>query len=112
MSFFLARWYRWLCSCRHVDTHGQSSRLKASSTNDSCMANNPTYIAYHVKDTNAGENGEKRGGVWTRIGAAWVNKDGKGFNLVLDVMPLDGRVTLREPSEREHAGSMQSSEIL
>ena len=75
------------------------------------MANSPAYIAYHVKDTTAGENGEKRG-VWTRVGAAWPNKDGKGFNLVLDVMPLDGRVTLREPSEREHAGSMQSSEIL
>ena len=39
------------------------------------MANSPAYIAYHVKDTNAGENGEKRGGVWTRIGAAWANKD-------------------------------------
>jgi len=75
------------------------------------MANSPSYIAYHVKDTTAGENGEKRG-VWTRIGAAWQNKDGKGFNLVLDVMPLDGRVILREPSEREQAGGMQPSEMM
>ncbi len=76
------------------------------------MANTPSYIAYHVKDTNAGENGEKRGGVWTRIGAAWPNKDGKGFNVVLDVMPLDGRLILREPKERDDAGSMQPSEML
>jgi hypothetical protein len=53
------------------------------------MANLPTYIAYHVKDTAAGENGEKRG-VWTQVGAAWPNKDGRGFNVVLDVVPLDG----------------------
>jgi hypothetical protein len=49
------------------------------------MANTPTYITYHVKDTTAGENGEKRG-VWTRVGAAWSNKDGKGFNVVLDMI--------------------------
>ena len=73
------------------------------------MANNPTYIAYHVKDTNAGENGEKRG-VWTKVGAAWPNKDGKGFNVALDVIPLDGRLILREPMEREGAGGVQTSE--
>jgi hypothetical protein len=75
------------------------------------MANSPTYIAYHVKDTNAGDNGEKRG-VWTRVGAAWPNKDGKGFNVVLDVVPLDGRLILREPLERDNAGGMQPSEML
>jgi hypothetical protein len=68
------------------------------------MNNTPAYIAYHVKDTAAGENGEKRG-VWTRVGAAWPNKDGKGFNVVLDVMPLNGRLILREPMERNDASS-------
>ena len=34
------------------------------------MVHSPTSIAYHVQDTKAGENGEKRG-VWTRVGAAW-----------------------------------------
>ena len=68
------------------------------------MNNTPAYIAYHVKDTNAGENGEKRG-VWTRVGAAWPNKDGKGFNVFLDVMPLNGRLILREPLERNDASS-------
>jgi hypothetical protein len=68
------------------------------------MANTPTYIAYHVKDTSNGEHGEKRG-VWTRVGAAWPNKDGKGFSVQLDVLPLDGRLILREPlPERDTAG--------
>ena len=68
------------------------------------MKNMPVYIAYHVKDTTAGETGEKRG-VWTQVGAAWPHADGKGFNLMLDVVPLDGRVTLRMPSERDEAPS-------
>jgi hypothetical protein len=70
------------------------------------MPNTPTYILYHVKDATAGENGEKRG-VRTRVGAAWPNRDGKGFSPVLDVVPLDGRLILREPPERESAGGMQ-----
>ena len=73
------------------------------------MANTPIYIAYHVKDTTAGENGEKRG-VWTKVGAAWANKDGKGFSVILDVIPLDGRLMLREPLERDTAGGMPPSE--
>ena len=48
----------------------------------------PAYIAYHVRD------GETRG-FFTRIGAAWPNADGKGFNIVLDVLPIDGFITLR-----------------
>ncbi len=75
------------------------------------MKNSPAYIAYHVKDTTAGENGDKRG-VWTKVGAAWANKDGKGFSVVLDVIPLDGRLMLREPLERDNAGSMPPGEVV
>jgi hypothetical protein len=66
------------------------------------MQNAPTSIAYHVKDTTAGDNGDKRG-VWTKVGAAWPKKDGKGFNVVLDVVPLDGRFMLREALEQDDA---------
>ncbi len=52
----------------------------------------PAYIAYQVRDGN-----EK--GFFTRIGAAWPNKDGKGFNVQLDAVPLNGRITLRLASE-------------
>jgi hypothetical protein len=75
------------------------------------MANTPAYIAYHVKDTTAGESGEKRG-VWTKVGAAWANKDGKGFSVVLDVIPLDGRLMLREPLERDSASGMPPGEVV
>jgi hypothetical protein len=75
------------------------------------MNNTPTYIASHVKDIGTGDTGEKRG-VWTKIGAAWPNKDGKGFSVQLDVLPIDGRLMLREPqSDRDSAGTMPPSEV-
>jgi len=49
----------------------------------------PSHHAYHVR----GREGEK--GFWTRIGAAWQHKDGKGFNVQLDCVPLDGAIQLR-----------------
>jgi hypothetical protein len=55
----------------------------------------PTYIAYSVRN-----NDEQGEGFWTRIGAAFPHKDGKGFNLLIDVVPLDGRITLRVQSEK------------
>jgi len=56
--------------------------------------NRPAYIAYWVKDR------ESKKGVWHPIGAAWPHADGKGFNLLLDLQPRDGRVTLRVLEEQ------------
>ena len=55
----------------------------------------PSHIAYQVRDR------EGKKGVWTRIGGAWPHADCKGFNLQLDVVPLDGRVSLRAFSEKQ-----------
>ena len=55
----------------------------------------PSHVAYHVRD-----RGEGQKSFWTRIGAAWAHADGKGFNIQLEVMPLDGSVSLRIASER------------
>lgn len=51
--------------------------------------NAPTHIAYQVYD-----GGQK--GYWTRLGAAWPHKDGRGQ---LEGIPLDGRISLRASSE-------------
>lgn len=50
----------------------------------------PTHIAYQVRDDKKGDKG-----FWTRIGAAWAHNDGKGFNIQIEAVPLDGRITLR-----------------
>ena len=66
------------------------------STNETATASKaPTHIAYHVRDG----KGDK--GFWTRIGAGWMARDGKGINLQIDVIPLDGKVILRLATENK-----------
>lgn len=40
---------------------------------------------------------------WTELGAAWVHKDGKGFSLSCDAIPLTGRIVMRLVTERQLA---------
>lgn len=48
----------------------------------------PTHRLYRVL-------GDGEGAIWTPIGAAWPNRDGLGFNLACDAVPLTGRIVLR-----------------
>lgn len=68
-----------------TDTNSQTSTASKS----------PTHIAYQVRDSKGGKS------FWTRVGSAWANSDGKGFNIQLDSVPLDGRITLRVTSEKK-----------
>jgi len=43
--------------------------------------------------------GKDENAFWTRVGSAWSHKDGKGYNIVLSALPLNGRLVLREFSE-------------
>lgn len=52
----------------------------------------PEFLAWHVTD-----KGEKS--FWNKVGAAWQHKDRKGFTLQLEVVPLGGRIVLRQPLE-------------
>jgi hypothetical protein len=52
----------------------------------------PAYIAHTVRESADGK------GYWNRVGVVWANKNGKGFVLQLDAVPLDGRVVLLPPS--------------
>ena len=62
---------------------------------DTKQSKAPSHIAYHVRDREGGK------GFWTRFGAAWQHRDGKGFNIQLDGFPLDGLITLRVASEKK-----------
>ena len=48
----------------------------------------------HGRNTGKDKNGKK---IWTRIGAVWANKSGKGFNLTWDYMPLGDGFTVMLP---------------
>lgn len=55
----------------------------------------PSHIAYHVRE----REGQKS--FFTRIGVAWKHKDGNGFNVQIETVPLDGRITLRVATEKK-----------
>jgi hypothetical protein len=55
----------------------------------------PTHSVYQVKDR------EGRKAIWVRIGSAWAHADGKGFNVQIECVPLDGRITLRVATEKK-----------
>jgi len=65
------------------------------SNSNETTSKGPSHIAYQVRDREGGK------GFFTRIGAAWPNNDGKGFNIQLDAVPLDGRITLRVATEKK-----------
>ncbi len=52
-------------------------------------AKKPPYIAYSVRER------EGKDSKWTEIGVAFPHKDGKGFDILYEVVPLNGRITLR-----------------
>ena len=45
--------------------------------------------------------GEGDNAFWTKVGAAWQHQDGKGFNITLSALPLNGRLVVREPKVDE-----------
>lgn len=42
---------------------------------------------------------------WTKIGAAFPNRDGVGYTLQLDANPIDGKIILRPRRERQDAAA-------
>ena len=47
--------------------------------------------------------GEGEHAHWIRIGAAWANRDGKGFSLRFDAFGINGRTVIRENTDKEDA---------
>jgi len=54
----------------------------------------PSHIAYSVREVT-------HRSFWTRIGSAWAHSDGNGFNIQIEAVPLDGRITLRVAAEKK-----------
>lgn len=63
---------------------------KAAGTGKSSL---PSHDVYTVE----GDGADKS--FWTRIGSAWPHTDGKGFNLALTAILLNGRIVLRMRKE-------------
>jgi hypothetical protein len=82
---------------------------KRTKTMTTTTSNKPTHRIYAVT-----KRGEKS--TWDEIGAAWPHKDGKGFNLKLDYLPLNGgELSLRVPMPKDktddNTASAQDGEV-
>ena len=65
------------------------------------MSGKPDYKVF-VVDELPDDAGEDEKPFWTRIGSAWRHaKDGKGYNIVLSALPINGRLVLREYTEKD-----------
>jgi hypothetical protein len=59
------------------------------------MATTPAYRAYTVIKR------EGKDDYWLNIGVCFAHEDKDGFNLLLQAMPLDGKIVLRTYKESE-----------
>lgn len=66
--------------------------MARENTQNTQPQNAPDYLAWHVT-----QKGEKA--YWTKVGAAWTHKDGRGTTLQLETCPINGRIVLRLPLE-------------
>ena len=78
-------------------TTNQAVTTTAATSNSSGTGNRPQKavftVAVYGKDS-AGKERKK----WVRIGAGWINRD-KSLNLVLDALPTNGRIQVRDADE-------------
>jgi hypothetical protein len=69
------------------------------------VTNDPVLIAYAVRD----RPGKKS--IWTRIGAAWPHDKGAGLTVILNLMPIEPRIVLVEPSYDPPSGGYRAKEL-
>lgn len=68
------------------------------------QSRSPSHIAYHVRE------GEDQKSYFNRIGSVWPHRDGEGFNIQLDSVPVDGRITIRTVQDRIQEAKESSKE--
>lgn len=73
-------------------------------------AQQPSFRAYTIIKR------EGQDDFWLAIGAAFMHQDGDGYNVVLQALPIDGKVVLRQPKDdqsgqpaQEQAGDRNKS---
>ena len=65
----------------------------------------PDFRAYTVIKRAEGQED-----FWLPIGAAFMHQDGDGYNIVLQALPIDGKVVLRSPKDDQNAQQTAGSD--
>lgn len=71
------------------------------------MSSDPVLIAYGVKQRSTTKRSH-----WQRIGEAYPHESGAGLTIVLDAVPLDGRIILLERDNADDARLHREAERL
>lgn len=71
------------------------------------MTNDPVVIAYTAKRS---KNGKRTH--WTRIGRAFPHETGAGLTVILDAVPLDGRVILLELDDADDRDLITAADMV
>ena len=66
----------------------------------------PTHRAY----VTVGYGKDQSDTYWKEIGAAWMHSDGKGFALILDMIPMNRRITIRKSVPKKQGRISQDVE--
>lgn len=65
------------------------------------MSTNSKKPSHHVYTVREGT--ESGNDYWTKIGVAFAHNDGKGFSVILEAFPVDGKLTIRVPEPKDKA---------
>lgn len=65
----------------------------------------PSYTAYTVHKR------EGQDDFWVAIGAAFMHQDGDGYNIVLQALPIDGKIVLRVPKTQSESTEAQQQAV-
>jgi hypothetical protein len=79
-----------------MENQAGASPLQTAAPAEGSAARKP-WIAYNII-----EKPGLRNRIWNRVGTAWLNRDGS-INVVLDALPLGGRIQLREDDRERRA---------
>ena len=73
---------------------GFTQQENTTAGRSSSTSKKPTHEAFVI-------TGEGEGAFWTKLGGVWPHDDGKGFNVELTALPVNGKLVIRE---RKDAG--------
>ncbi|MCP4123559.1 MAG: hypothetical protein GY751_17550 [Bacteroidetes bacterium] len=70
------------------------------------MGSKPTHKVFFVQNIN-GETEREKKPFWRQIGVAWGHRSGRGFNMKLDLLPVnisEGELVMLEATEKPDEG--------
>ncbi|MBL8917138.1 MAG: hypothetical protein JNM17_40910 [Archangium sp.] len=89
----------------------RTSALKPAHTNGGSLIPGKRYQVFSIREQKLekpNNGGTETRNVWVKAGSAFMNRDGS-VNVYLDVLPIDGKLHVREPTIEDHRSNNSST---